>query len=378
MSDLKGRPLRALVPMACDGVGPSFTAMRLMEGAHGAGFPADMFVNRYRMPPTGLRMHVALPGPLGHLPYRRAEPLASRLLEARYAASLAEGDIAYLFPAVSLQLHEALQKRGVPIVLEGINTRMASAKVILDAAYDAFGAPPSHGITEARITEEEAKYATATTIFAPSRPVEAALAGSALQDRFLPASYGTDTGRAVPTRDYAATERPLTFLFCGYASIRKGIHHLLDAWAEVPGTARLRIVGRIEPLIAERYCDLLASDRVETVGFVKDVHPHFAAADVFVMPSLEEGDPLVTYEAALHGLPVIASAMGGGRMGDVPSRMILADPAQPDALAAALQELAGSAGRREELGSEIRRVVQDFDWMSVGARRARALQAMFS
>ncbi|PZQ94875.1 MAG: hypothetical protein DI533_21065 [Cereibacter sphaeroides] len=378
MSDLKGRPIRALVPMACDGVGPSFTAARLMQGAYTAGFSADMFVNRYRMPKTGLPVHVALPGPFGHLPYRRVEALASRLIEARYEASLAEGDIAYLFPAVSLQLHETLQRRGVPIVLEGINTRMASAKVILDAAYDAFGAPAGHGITDDRIAEEEAKYATATTIFAPSGPVEQALAGSPLASRFQSSSYGTDTGRSVSARDYAAAERPLTFLFCGYASIRKGIHHLLDAWAVLPGTARLRIVGRIEPLIAERYRDILASDRIETVGFVKDVHPHFAEADVFVMPSLEEGDPLVTYEAALHGLPVIASVMGGGRMGDVAGRMILVDPVEPDALALALAELAGSTERREMLGTGLRRVVQDYDWAAVGARRAAMLQKMFS
>ena len=144
------------------------------------------------------------------------------------------------------------------------------------------------------------------------------------------------------------------------------------------GNTRLRLVGRIDPLIAERYRDILASDRIETVGFVKDVHPHFAEADVFVMPSLEEGDPLVTYEAALHGLPVIATVMGGGRMGDVAGRMILVDPAEPDELAQALAEVAASAERREALGTGLRRVVQDYDWAAVGTRRAAMLQKMFS
>ena len=154
--------------MATDGVGPSYAGVRLLQGAQGAGYAVDLFVNRYRMPDAGLTLHVALPGPLGLLPYRWVCAPASRRLEARYAASIRDDQIAYLWPSASLALHAAVQARGIPIVLEGINTRMAHAKRLLDQAYDAFGAPPAHGITEARIAEEEAKLALAAAIFAPS------------------------------------------------------------------------------------------------------------------------------------------------------------------------------------------------------------------
>jgi glycosyltransferase involved in cell wall biosynthesis len=363
--------------MACDGVGPSFTAFKLMEGAHAAGYPVRIYVNRSRMPASPLPLHAALPGLLGQLPYRKVEAFASRRLEARYARDLRPGDIAYLFPSASLEIHEILHRRGIPIVLEGINTRMSSARTILDAAYDAFGAAPAHGITDARIAEEEAKYALATTIFAPSRPVEAALTGSPLERSFIPASYGVDTRLQTPERRYETPERPLTFLFCGYASVRKGTHHLLDAFARLGGESRLRLVGRIEPVIAARYASLLNDSRVETIGFVRDVHPHFAKADVFVMPSLEEGDPLVTYEAALHGLPIIASPMGAGRMGDAPGRMTVVLPGEIEALTQAMADLVASNERRAELGTEIRRTVQEYDWHRVGAARASALERMF-
>ena len=138
------------------------------------------------------------------------------------------------------------------------------------------------------------------------------------------------------------------------------------------------LVGQIEPVIADRYRDLLASDRVEVAGFVKDVHAQFARADVFVIPSLEEGDPLVTYEAALHGLPILASTIGAGRMGDTPRVMEIIDPVDTAAFADALARLADSAELRESLGRSVRGLVSSFSWSDVGARRADALQARFA
>ncbi|MEO0322755.1 MAG: glycosyltransferase family 4 protein [Myxococcota bacterium] len=63
----------------------------------------------------------------------------------------------------------------------------------------------------------------------------------------------------------------------------------------------------------------------------------FAAADVFVQPSLAEGAPLSVREAALAGLPIVASAIGGvpELLRDTP-RVGLVAPGDAAALAAAL------------------------------------------
>jgi glycosyltransferase involved in cell wall biosynthesis len=376
MSDRKRRQIQTLVPMALDGVGPSFSAVKLAEGVHAAGLPVTLYVNRRRMEPPAVPLRVALPGVLSRLPYKRIAETASHLIEARFERALGEGDIAWLWPSASLDLQKRVRARGNPVVLEGINTRMAHARAILDAAYADFGLEASHGITQARIDEEEEKIALADAIFAPSRAVETALAGTALAERFIPTSYGVDLRKARGPRHYD-TGRPPVFLFCGYACIRKGVHHLLDAWRRMPGDAKLRLVGRIEPILAERYADVLKSDRVECVGFVKDVHLHFAAADIFLLPSLEEGDPLVTYEAALHGLPIIASPMGGGRMGDTPGRMVLVEPGDVEGLLNAMQSLADTPDRRATLGSAVRAAVEEHDWLKVGARRGKALFRQF-
>jgi glycosyltransferase involved in cell wall biosynthesis len=370
--------IRTLLPMAVDGVGPSHTCINILNAMHQAGQAVDVFAVRRRTGPPEVQMHLAIPRALSALPFPWIAPAASKWIERQFLNSVRDGDIAYLWPSASLKAHRVLHDRGVPVVLEGINTRMASAKRILDAAYDAFGAAAGHGITDERIEEEEEKYHYSKAIFAPNVHVENALKQSPLAEGILPSSYGVDPARASPERAYRPDKQGLTFIFCGYFSVRKGAHHLLEAWSRLRGQHRLVLVGNIEPVIAERYRDLLSSDAIEVVGFVKDVHSHFATADVFVMPSLEEGGPQVTYEAALHGLPILASPMGSGRMGDTPGVMEIVDPVDTLAFTDALERFAESVDLRESLGRSARHLVNSFSWSQVGASRALALRAWHS
>lgn len=342
-----------------------------------AGADIDLMVARMREEETVPNVTVMLPGPLGHLPYKPLSKPASRILERWYLNRICPGEIAWLWPSVSLRLQKKLVSAGIRVVLEGINTRMAHAKPLLDAAYEAFGASPGHGITDARIAEEEEKLALAESIFAPSPQVEAALSGSHLENRFLSSSYGVDTSafRSPRTADGSRQDH-VTYLFCGYACVRKGAHHLLDLWPRMPGNATLKIVGRIEPVIAERYRDLLSSSRVEAVGFTRKVSPHYASADVFVFPSLEEGDPLVSYEAASHGLPAVTSPAGAGRMGTEHGTATIIDPTDMDEFEAALLALHFDPERRRTEGAQAARIVQDYDWDRVAAARIGLLEEM--
>lgn len=356
--------------MACDGVGPSQTCINLMNGAVRAGYDVEIFSVRRRISCQDVTIHVPLNGVATYLPYAWVARNLSKRIEDRFMRSLKDGDIAYLWPAASLDIHKKLHERGIPIILEAINTRMASAKKILDVAYAELGVSPHHGITEQRIAEEEDKYQYSSAIFAPNKNVEAALANSPLEGRIIPASYGVDTSKVRNYTNRVSEKSELTFMFCGYSCVRKGVHFLLDAWKKMPGNHRLLLVGGMEPLIAERYKDVLSDDRVEHVGFVKNVHAQFARADVFIFPSLEEGGPQVTYEAALHGLPIIASPMGSSRLGDSEGTMLIVEPRQTDDLLSAMEQVAESRDLRESLGRTAFDAVQYFDWNKVGERRA--------
>ncbi|MDH7602909.1 MAG: glycosyltransferase family 4 protein [Armatimonadota bacterium] len=102
------------------------------------------------------------------------------------------------------------------------------------------------------------------------------------------------------------------------------------------------------------------ADRVDFVGFVKDVRHLMSACDVVVVPSLKEGFGLVAVEAMALERPVAASATGGlpeivlqGETG------ILVAPEDPKALAQALLELAQDAELRSRLGRNGRRRVEE-------------------
>ena len=366
--------LLTLLPMACDRVGPSDTCTRLLQGMAGRDLGGPLYVNRVRAPLEGLDYRSALPGPLAALPHRYLGPAASRRTERRCLAAARQDDIAYLWPAASLRAYEAFRDLGIPIVGEGINTRMEHAREILDAAYAAEGLPPGHGITEARIREEHEKLALTSAIFAPSVNVERSLRGAIAPERILRASYGVTLGAPRPPRR-ALPEAGPTVLFVGYGCIRKGLHQLLKAWPMAGVGGRLLLAGRIEPALQRLHAEVLNRADVETLGFVRDVDALYDRADIFVLPSFEEGDPLVLYEAATHGLPIVASPMGAGRMGEETGCTVGIDPAEPESIAAALRRLARDPEEMRERGRACAAAVAHYGWSEVGLRRADLLAA---
>jgi glycosyltransferase involved in cell wall biosynthesis len=128
---------------------------------------------------------------------------------------------------------------------------------------------------------------------------------------------------------------------------------LLRALAQLPG-ARVAIAGRGDQEKALRglAAVLGVSDRVHLLGLRDDVDTVLAAADVFAQPSLSEGLPLAVLEAMAHGLPVVATRVGG-----IPEAVIdgqtgfLVAPGDPAALAAALARALETGDRGNSFGS---------------------------
>ena len=169
------------------------------------------------------------------------------------------------------------------------------------------------------------------------------------------------------------------FGFVGRLSEEKGVEQLVEAargLAAGTRACRLLIVGdgpRRAPL--ERTVrDLGLSSRVDFVGFQSDTSAWYPAMDAFVLPSLTEGTPMALLEAMAHGLPVIATAVGG-----VPAMLsdqdngLLVPPADPEMLLAAMQAVAADAGLRARLSDGAIRSVREAHGVGTWIDRIRDL-----
>lgn len=362
-------PIKALLPMACDGVGPGYTCQMLMEAMARSGANCQLDVSRRRATVVDVRCRSAVPGLFNHLPFRLVKSVAAHRIEQLYLQDLQDGDVAYIWPGTSLKTFEEIARRGNPIVLEGINTRMADAKVVLDEVYAWEGLEPAHGITQARIDDEEAQLAMASAIFAPSEGVEQSHKHNR-HYQTLPAHYGAHAAKP-PRR---AKDRPLTYLFVGSLGLRKGAHQLLRAWASANIEGRLILAGPVEDAVAQLCADELNRDDVEALGFVKNVGALFSQADIFLLPSFEEGDPLVTYEAASSGCAVVASFMGAGRMGTDRAFHLSVDPWQVDSIVDRMRLLASSEDMLWHYRQAALRAAKDYRWQDAGEVRIAALR----
>jgi len=250
------------------------------------------------------------------------------------------------------------------------------AKRILDDAYRRLDQPAAHHITPQSIAQEldEVKRADYLVCASPSARASFLEVGVP-EKKMIESSFGWSPGRFgnIPARK-PPTEL-LTVLFVGRVCVRKGAHLLLQAWARAGIRGRLILCGDLEPAIAKSCGDLLARTDVVHVPYTRQVSTQYQQADLFAFPSLEEGGPLVTYEAMAHGLPILTSPMGaGGVVRDEIEGKIL-EPYDEDGWVDALREFSQATLRREKFGRAARLRANDFIWDQVAARRGDALLA---
>ncbi len=116
-------------------------------------------------------------------------------------------------------------------------------------------------------------------------------------------------------------QRQLEIVYAGVLIPRKGVHHLIRAFAQVAPEfpqARLAIIGRTEnPAYAEELKSLVAELGLDgRVAFVEelpqaDLAQRMRRGLVFVLPSVSEGLGRVAIEAMATGMPVVGSRVGG-------------------------------------------------------------------
>ncbi|MCG6962886.1 MAG: glycosyltransferase family 4 protein [Acidobacteria bacterium] len=151
-----------------------------------------------------------------------------------------------------------------------------------------------------------------------------------------------------------------TVLSVGHLSPEKGHRVLLEAWPSIlerVPEARLLIAGE-----GPEWSDLLGmihaldlASSVRLLGFREPIGDLLVNADVFVMPSLEEGLGSAALEAMQMSLPVVASRAGGLTEAVVDGRTgLLVPPGEPGPLAEAVVRLLKNRDERARMGEAAR------------------------
>ncbi len=170
-------------------------------------------------------------------------------------------------------------------------------------------------------------------------------------------------------------------LFTGRLVYYKGADILLEAFAKQHQNAELFLAGTgvLEAELKERAASLGIAERVHFLGrrMTPELRDMFADCDLFVLPSVANSEAfgIVQLEAMVYGKPVINTALPTG----VPLVSIDGEtgltvpPADPDALAAAMEKLLSDDALREQYGKAAReRVLSDFSLQTV-MKKTRAI-----
>ena len=118
--------------------------------------------------------------------------------------------------------------------------------------------------------------------------------------------------------DLAADDQTPVVVYTGRLDAAKGLHELIRAWPIVLAahpTARLWMVGEgpDRDALFDTIRDCEVRQQVAMPGAFDDVQDVLNAADLFVLPSHQEGISIALLEAMAAGVPVVASDIPGNR-----------------------------------------------------------------
>jgi len=203
-----------------------------------------------------------------------------------------------------------LKGTGVLRIIEVVNSHVDVQEQILSEEHAALGLP-YRGILPAEKNRRLREYEEADYILCPSSFVERSLLSRGISaHKIIKNTYGF---RSLPNSDAPPSSRPPgRVLYVGTISVRKGLRYLVEGFCALKRTdIELWLVGPITD--ATGLENHLLPPNVKLKGILKGelLSAAYRGSSIFVLPSIEEGQALVTAEALSFGLPVIATQNSG-------------------------------------------------------------------
>lgn len=357
-----------------------YTAWQQVNGLAAAGadvlvFPASTcrpVPDGVQLEPTLARGNMRIPFKL--LGHRNARILHDYIVAGRLEKLRGQVDIVHTWPSGALSTLKAATKLGIPTVLERCNSHTRYVYEVVGREAKRIGIELSPGdeaaFNENKLRLEEQEFRLADRLLCPSEfVVQTFIDRGFPHDRLARHTYGFDEENYWPLAECRPNDGALRMLFVGAGVVRKGVHYALEAWLQ--STARLTgtfsLAGEFAADYAAKLSPMLSHPSVRVLGYRKDVPQLMRNHDVLVLPSLEEGSPLVCIEAMASGCVPLVSDAGAGvcqhmqnalvhRVGDV------------DSLKQHIDLLDKNRNMLQELRVTGVRIRNSFTWKAAGSR----------
>lgn len=223
-----------------------------------------------------------------------------------------EPDFCYVFTQVGLETLAWARSADIPCVVESPNGHIRNFRRVNEAQARLWGHASFRGHpAPAMVARVEREYALVDRMRVSSHWSRASMLAHGLT---LPIGVFTqplNLLRFCPAREAAAASGPLRVCFVGSLDLRKGFVYLLRAVRMLgPDRISLEIVGATGDRLCKR---LLARERagLDLRCAPGNPVPALHRAEVFLMPTLEDGSPFAVAEAMACGLPVIVTECCG-------------------------------------------------------------------
>jgi glycosyltransferase involved in cell wall biosynthesis len=290
------------------------------------------------------------------------------LYDAWAARHIAQADLFHVWVGYGSQSLRRAKAQGMTTVVQVVSSHPNFQNRLMREEFARWG--QTWPVWDAGLARMLREIDQADYILIPSDFVrESFLAEGIPESKLIQAPFGVDVSRFTPAKTSEA--RPFRVVFVGQVGLRKGVPYLLEAWKRLGWrNAELWLVGRVLPEIKEVLKTYAELPGVRIVGFSGAPATAYQQADIFVLPSIEEGSALVTYEAMACGLPVVTTPNAGSVVRDGVEGFIVSIR-DPDALAERIDQLRSDADLRREMGYAARTRATQFTWEIRGETLAR-------
>jgi UDP-glucose:(heptosyl)LPS alpha-1,3-glucosyltransferase len=170
---------------------------------------------------------------------------------------------------------------------------------------------------------------------------------------------------------YGLTDDDFVGLFVGSGFERKGVRYLIRAVESISEPVSLMIVGKgknpsLSPLSKEgiKGGSLHHKQKIIFCGPQKEIYKYYAAADIFVFPTIYEPFGNVHLEALASGLPVITTNNSGASeiIKDGVHGFVVREPEDFIAIAERIKVFVNNGGQLEFMSQNARRLAEEFTY----------------